>query len=110
MCQRPYPWFAFYFSLSLPIPPVSSQAAAFLAGEPYVMDYLASMDSDVQASARSRGWRLTEEEVLQGHVKAWRLERSTAFVAPPRRPSPKPPRNPHLFNPENLDPSLDWGI
>lgn len=87
-----------------------TQAAAFLAGEPYVMDYLASMDSDVQASARSRGWRLTEEEVLQGHVKAWRLERSTAFVAPPRRPSPKPPRNPHLFNPENLDPSLDWGI
>ena len=89
---------------------MSSQAAAFLAGEPYVMDYLASMDSDVQASARSRGWRLTEEEGLQGHVKAWRLERSTAFVAPPRRPSPKPPRNPHLFNPENLDPSLDWGI
>lgn len=56
-----------------------AQGASFLAGEPYVLDYLANMDRDVAACAPlfglDRSWRVARVFVLQGHVVLWRIER-----------------------------------
>lgn len=49
------------------------QAKAFLSGEPYVLDYLKHIGSDVEACARSRGWQSSEKAVLDGHVRMWRI-------------------------------------
>lgn len=52
---------------------------SFLAGEPYVLDYLAEMDSDVEhaASRKTPGeapaWAVEREVILKGHVVAWHL-------------------------------------
>lgn len=49
---------------------------SFLAGEPYVLDYLAKMDSDVIEIAKA-GWKLQRITLLPNHVVAWRLNRRT---------------------------------
>lgn len=43
-----------------------------LSGEPFVLDYLAHIDEDVEAS---RGeWDLSTIDVVEGHVRMWKLE------------------------------------
>lgn len=59
------------------------QGAAFLSGEPYVLEYLKSMDDDVAACARGSvriaapgsTWRMTKTKLLPKHVVVWHLER-----------------------------------
>jgi len=53
-----------------------AQAESFLSGEPYVLEYLKHIGSDVQACARSRGWQSSESAVLHGHVRMWRMIRA----------------------------------
>ena len=58
------------------------QGAPFLAGEPYVLDYLARFDGDVASCAPVRmaaagaGWRVTRAQLLPKHVVVWKLERT----------------------------------
>ena len=49
------------------------QAESFLSGEPYVLEYLKHIGSDVEACARERGWQSGEKAVLHGHVRMWRI-------------------------------------
>lgn len=56
------------------------QGASFLSGEPYVLDYLRNIDTDVRASSwlsatGRRGWRVHRVRVMEKHVVLWRLER-----------------------------------
>ena len=51
------------------------QAESFFSGEPYVLEYLKHISSDVQACARSRGWQSCDAAVLFGHVRMWRMIR-----------------------------------
>lgn len=58
------------------------QGASFLSGEPYVLDYLAKMDSDVFTSVPASttlewGWTAKRETLLSEHVAVWRLDRGT---------------------------------
>lgn len=46
-----------------------------LSGEPYVLDYLANMESDVEASFDPMQWTLTREDVVEQHVRMWKFER-----------------------------------
>jgi len=49
-----------------------------LSGEPYVLDYLGNIDSDVDAVARSAPsgqWRVTRVDLVDEHVTMWRLDR-----------------------------------
>lgn len=51
------------------------KGASFLSGEPYVLDYLAKIDSDVFSSVPAWGWTAKKETLLAEHVAVWRLER-----------------------------------
>ena len=46
-----------------------------LSGEPYVLDYLANIESDVDASHDAAEWDLTRTDVVDEHVRMWRLEK-----------------------------------
>lgn len=55
------------------------EGATFLAGEPYVLNYLDSMDNDVLSCAPpvrigSQTWKVTRETILPKHVVMWRLD------------------------------------
>lgn len=52
------------------------QGTSFLMGEPYVLDYLKSIDVDIHASifAAKKRWRLERKELIPKHVTSWRLE------------------------------------
>ena len=47
----------------------------FLSGEPYVLEYLKNIDSDVRSCVNERNWVLTRNEVLPEHVVLWRLKK-----------------------------------
>ena len=49
------------------------QGASFLAGEPYVLDYLRRIDYDIR-SAFSSAWSLTRSTLIPGHVTSWKLD------------------------------------
>lgn len=55
------------------------EGATFLTGEPYVLNYLDSMDNDVLSCAPVRigthTWKVTRETILPKHVVMWRLDR-----------------------------------
>ena len=40
-------------------------------GEPYALDYLAAIDTDVVRCARERGWQSSTQAVLPGHVRMY---------------------------------------
>jgi len=69
------------FSRTLEAKPM--QGKSFLAGEPYVLDYLDKMDEDVTSASfwgnerRFIGdtWLARRETVLAEHVAMWRLEK-----------------------------------
>ena len=46
-----------------------------LSGEPFVLEYLANIDDDVAASHDPTQWELTAIDVVEGHVRMWKLER-----------------------------------
>jgi hypothetical protein len=48
-----------------------------LSGEPYVLDYLANMDADVDASTLTAEWDVTRIDVVEEHVRMWKLDRIT---------------------------------
>ncbi len=61
------------------------QGASFLAGEPYVLDYLQKMDADVFTSVPSHmragspfsfnGWQPRRLTLLRDHVVVYRIDR-----------------------------------
>lgn len=62
--------------------------ASFLRGEPYVLDYIAKMDSDVFQTAQvhmpwaPEGWKARRITLLKGHVVMYRLDRNLPMKAP----------------------------
>lgn len=46
-----------------------------LSGEPYVLDYLANIESDVDASFDKMQWEVTRVDVVENHVRMWKFER-----------------------------------
>lgn len=57
------------------------QGATFLSGEPYVLEYLAEMDSDIAScapvciAAPGKGWKVSRINLVEKHVVVWHLER-----------------------------------
>lgn len=56
------------------------QGEGFLAGEPYVLGYLAGMDDDVKSCApiriaQGRSWSVKRDAILPKHVVVWKLEK-----------------------------------
>ena len=84
------------FKLALTTDPQrAAQAKAFLSGEPYALDYLAAIDTDVVRCARERGWQSSTQAVLPGHVRMWTLSRASLVYGAERLGRPS---------------ALDWGI
>ena len=52
-----------------------NEGAAFLAGEPYVLEYLKRIDADIRACTRERSWTLKRVELVPEHCVAWQLGR-----------------------------------
>ena len=52
------------------------QSESFLSGEPYVLEYLKNIDSDVKACARARGWQSSDSAIMPGHVRMWKMTRA----------------------------------
>ena len=53
-----------------------------LSGEPFVLDYLANIETDVDATvdattadSTSPSWEVSRVDVVPGHVRMWRFER-----------------------------------
>lgn len=46
-----------------------------LSGEPYVLDYLANIESDVEASIDRHQWEVERVDVVEGHVRMWKFTR-----------------------------------
>jgi len=55
------------------IDPTYKPRRVMLTGEPYLLDYLRFMESDVQTIAMVNGATVTEAHPLQKHVRAWNL-------------------------------------
>ena len=88
-------------------PSRATQAKAFLAGEPYVFDYLRHVDSDITACARSRGWLSSSRALIPGHVRMWTLTRTSPLENGGRASTEAVKRgNEHLYP----GPTLDWGV
>jgi hypothetical protein len=67
MCQR----IARKYVLVVDIDPAFEPSEMMLSGEPYVIDYLAHMDKDVEAAANY--WRKSKTIVVADHVVMWRI-------------------------------------
>jgi len=46
-----------------------------LSGEPYVLDYLSHIESDVEATYDADVWRLERVDLVDEHVTMWKLDR-----------------------------------
>ena len=46
-----------------------------LSGEPFVLDYLANIEDDVDASHDPMSWEVTRVDVVDEHVRMWKFER-----------------------------------
>ena len=46
-----------------------------LSGEPFVLDYLANIEEDVEASYDPKEWEVTRVDVVEEHVRMWKFER-----------------------------------
>ena len=88
-------------------PSRAAQAKAFLAGEPYVFDYLRHVDNDIAACARSRGWLSSSRALIPGHVRMWTLTRTSPLENGRVSTEAVKRGNEHLY-PDG--PALDWGI
>lgn len=49
--------------------------AMMLSGEPFVLDYLANIDDDIDASYDPMVWSLERVDVVEGHVRMWKFEK-----------------------------------
>jgi hypothetical protein len=56
------------------IAPQYSPSATMLSGEPYLLDYLRTIDEVVGGVASVRGRRVSTFEFVRGHVRAWVVE------------------------------------
>jgi SAM-dependent methyltransferase len=88
---------------------IEAKSNAFLAGEPYVLDYLENMDGDVMLN-QLPGWTVSRERILPEHVVSWRFERhdETRTDKPVERPDPvqhMEPGTPYSDTPVNPSPS-----
>jgi len=45
-----------------------------LSGEPYLLEYLEHIDDDVAASHEEMQWTLSSVDVVDRHVRMWKLE------------------------------------
>lgn len=54
-----------------------------LSGEPYVLDYLAHIEDDVDFVTRHDvdGWTVARVDVVEEHVRMWRLDRKYSSLA-----------------------------
>ena len=57
------------------IHPSFAPNAMMLSGEPFVLDYLANIEDDVDASYDHKEWELTRVDVVEDHVRMWKFER-----------------------------------
>ena len=99
-----------------------------LSGEPYVLDYLAGIEDDLE-HVLPLGWSLSRHEVVEEHVTLWRLERLDPSLGPFVRdqrvhdyegwslgaPTPRPSLE--GYQPEvppkddfSFDSGFDWGV
>ena len=46
-----------------------------LSGEPFVLDYLANIESDIDATFDPQQWELSRVDVVDEHVRMWKFER-----------------------------------
>ena len=46
-----------------------------LSGEPFVLDYLANIEDDVDASVDPLQWEVSRVDVVEQHVRMWKFER-----------------------------------
>ena len=46
-----------------------------LSGEPYVLDYLANIESDVESSVDRTQWEVERVDVVPQHVRMWKFTR-----------------------------------
>lgn len=46
-----------------------------LSGEPFVLDYLAHIEEDVESCLEPMQWTLTRVDVVESHVRMWKFER-----------------------------------
>ena len=46
-----------------------------LSGEPFVLDYLANIEEDVDSCFEPMQWTLTRVDVVEEHVRMWKFER-----------------------------------
>ena len=49
--------------------------AMMLSGEPYLLDYLANIDDDVDSAYDPTVWTCERVDVVEGHVRMWKFER-----------------------------------
>ena len=48
-----------------------------LSGEPFVLDYLANVERDVDATLENQiEWEVTRVDVVDQHVRMWKFERN----------------------------------
>jgi SAM-dependent methyltransferase len=64
-----------------------------LLGEPFVLDYLAHVDADVDRAARRRRWTAARSQCV-GRVGVWVLEPQTSSNMRARQPADGEPRGP----------------
>ena len=53
-----------------------------LAGEPYVLDYLAHIEADVEAVRDPAQWTFQRVDLVAEHVTMWKFNRVDAENAP----------------------------
>jgi SAM-dependent methyltransferase len=46
-----------------------------LSGEPFVLDYLANVDDDIDSSYDPEEWQVTRVDVVEEHVRMWKFEK-----------------------------------
>jgi len=55
---------------------------SFLAGEPYIPEYLKQMDSDVASCANEHALLVDRVQLIPHHVVVWKLQRAGQFSVP----------------------------
>lgn len=46
-----------------------------LSGEPFVLDYLANVEGDIDACADEALWEVKRVDVVEEHVRMWRIDK-----------------------------------
>ena len=58
------------------ISPSYAPSMLMLTGEPFIMDYLASIDTEVREICEDEGYPYRSMDVIPGHVRMWTIDTS----------------------------------